>query len=180
MLVKEINAVFLWLPTGRNQNSNSVGKHSFSKVGMHPFFYDLFFCQFWHSLASVAELIQEVQCQKWERRHQLVNTEYADSIWMHMASVKSDRSLEIIASFYTKSLWKCFWFKSAFFTQETGIYVLPAACVFDLHYFYFASHRSIQVLSPVPLLLIVAKLGDSYCAQKTNEPLTCHLGDKNS
>lgn len=117
-VVKEINAVFLWLPTGRNQNSNSVGKHSFSKVGMHPFFYDLFFCQFWHSLASMAELIQEVQCQKWERRHQLLNAEYAESICMRMASVKSNRCLEIKASFYTKSLWKCFWFKSAFLLRR--------------------------------------------------------------
>ena len=99
-LVKEINAVFLWLLTGRNQNSNSVGKHNFSKVGMHPSFYDLFFCQFWHSLASMAELIQDVQCQKWERRHQVVNAEYADSICICMASVKSDCCLEIRATVF--------------------------------------------------------------------------------
>lgn len=46
MLVKAVKAVCLWLPTGRNQNSIGVGKHSFSQVGMHPFFYDLFFCRF--------------------------------------------------------------------------------------------------------------------------------------
>lgn len=94
-LVKEINAVFLWLPTGRNQNSTSAGKHSFSKLGMYPFFYDLLFCRFSHSLASMAELIQELQRLKWERRHQLLNAEHADSICMRMALVKSNYCLEI-------------------------------------------------------------------------------------
>lgn len=144
---------------------------------MHSCFYDLFFCQFWHSLATMAELIQEVQCQKWERRHQLVNAEFADSIWVRMAAVKS------LHCFYIKSLWKYLWFKSAFFfffAQETGICVPPAARVFVLPYCYFALHRSIQVSSLVPLVLILAQPGDSYCAQKTNEPLTHHLGDENS
>lgn len=39
-----------------------------------------------------------------------------------------------------------------FFTQGIGIYVLPAAHVFNLPYFHFASHRIIQVSSPVSLL----------------------------
>lgn len=55
VLVKEINAVFLWLPAGRSQSQ--WWECSFSTLGMHP-------CFFWF---FVAELIQEVQCQKWEK-----------------------------------------------------------------------------------------------------------------